>query len=294
MSAPTPLRVAVITPYLREPLAILRYCHQSVLRQTHPCAHFMVADGHPLDEVSRWSVKHLSLPGPHHDVGNTARGLGALSAMNQGYDAVAFLDADNWYYPDHIESMVDLHRRTGAAVCTATRNIHRQDGSLMFTDNNECNGITHVDTSCYFVTRAAFELLPIWLMMPGQLGPVGDRVFWRSIVARRIPHAHFSRSTVAFRTRYEAHYASLGEPAPPGAKSNEASTGQANRWWRSLTQDVRSRWLRYFESSPSAPPNSSPAQEPGPPDPAVNPFAVSVGSSGISDVVAGSGRLKEP
>jgi hypothetical protein len=99
---------------------------------------------------------------------------------------------------------------------------------------------------------------------------------------------------VAFRSQYEVHYASLGEPAPPGAKSNEASTGKATEWWRSLPQDVRSRWLRYFESSPFAPTNSSPAQEPGPPDPAVNPFAVSVGPSGISDVVAGSGRLKEP
>ena len=284
MDTPAPLRVAVITPYFREPLAILRHCHESVLQQTHPCAHFMAADGHTCDEVSHWSVEHLSLTGPHHDVGNTARGLAALSAMNHGFDAVAFLDADNWYYPDHIESMVDLHRRTGAAVCTATRSIHRQDGSLMFQDDNECDGITHVDTSCYFVTRAAFELLPVWVMMPVELGPVGDRVFWRSIVTRRIPRAHCSRPTVAFRTQYEVHYARLGEPAPPGAKSNEASTGKAWRWWFSLPQDVRSRWSRYFDSSPFAMPASSPAHRPGPPDAGADHFAVSIGPSGIHEV----------
>src|SRR5262249_19239467 len=151
MGAPTPLRVAVITPYYREPTEVLRHCHESVLRQTFPCTHLMAADGHPREDVSRWAVEHIILPGPHHDCGNTARGLRALSAMNRGYDAVAFLDADNWYHPDHIESMVDLHRRTGAAVCTASRTIHRADGSLMCAGGEESDGESHVDTSCFFI-----------------------------------------------------------------------------------------------------------------------------------------------
>ncbi len=103
MESPTSFRVAVITPYCREPSNVLQNCHESVCRQTFPCTHLMVADGLPCAEIAHWEVEHLTLPGPHHDVGNTARGLGALSAMNRGYDAIAFLDADNWYYPDHIE-----------------------------------------------------------------------------------------------------------------------------------------------------------------------------------------------
>ena len=249
MGSPTPVRVAVITPYYREPTDVLRHCHESVLGQTFPCTHLMAADGYPCEEVSRWAVGHIILPGPHHDVGNTVRGLGAISAMNRGYDAVAFLDADNWYYPDHIESMIELHRRTGAAVCTASRTIHRSDGSLMYADTQECDGKSHVDTSCFFLLRPAFRVLPLWVMMPTPLGPVGDRVFWQAIVARRIPRAHHPRPTVAFRTQYRVHYANLGEPAPPGSKSNEESTGKAMAWWNALPEDVRHEWSRYFGSS---------------------------------------------
>ncbi len=208
--------------------------------------------------------------------------------MNRGYDAVAFLDADNWYYPDHIEAMVELHLRTGAAVCTATRTIHRQDGSLMFQDRTECDGIGHVDTSCYFVARPAFELLPLWVMMPGPLGPVGDRVFWQSIIARRIPRAHSYRPTVAFRTQYQCHYARLREPAPPGAKTNEASTGKANRWWQSLPRDIRRRWGRYFASSPFTAPDPSPAGRPTPAGAVANQFEFLIGPSGVHEF--GMGR----
>ena len=160
MSAPNEtMRVAVITPYYREPLGILRHCHESVRRQTHPCAHFMVADGFPSQDVAGWVVQHISLSQPHHDVGNTPRGIGALSAMNQGFDAIAFLDADNWYYPQHIEEMLCLHRKTGAAICTAARTIHRLDGSLMFPDR-ESDGDSHVDTSCFFVRDRRLPCCP--------------------------------------------------------------------------------------------------------------------------------------
>ena len=46
-----PLRVAVITPYYREPLTMLRQCHDSVRTQTYPCTHFLIADGHPQEEI---------------------------------------------------------------------------------------------------------------------------------------------------------------------------------------------------------------------------------------------------
>ncbi len=248
MSSPTQLRVAVITPYYLEPLEVLRNCYESVLSQTFPCTHFMVADGHPCKEVSSWAVEHIILPKPHHDLGNTARGVGSMSAMNQGYDAVSFLNADNWYYPNHIESMINLHRQTGAAVCTASRTIHRWDGSLMYADVHECEGKRHVDTNCFFMMRPAFRVLPIWMMMPTQLGPVGDRVIWQSIVARRIPCAHNPQPTVAFRTQDHVYYWRLGEPAPPGAKSNADSTAKAMTWWNSLPEDVRNEWGRYFAS----------------------------------------------
>jgi hypothetical protein len=47
MAGARPLTVAVVTPHHSEDLALLRRCHQSVLAQTYPCRHIMVADGLP-------------------------------------------------------------------------------------------------------------------------------------------------------------------------------------------------------------------------------------------------------
>jgi len=47
MAGARPLTVAVVAPYHSEDLAMLRRCHQSVLAQTYPCRHIMVADGLP-------------------------------------------------------------------------------------------------------------------------------------------------------------------------------------------------------------------------------------------------------
>ena len=164
-------------------------CYASVAGQTYPCRHFLVADGNSDAGIAGRPVEHLILARPHSDNGNTPRAIGSLSAMNQGYDAIAYLDADNWYYPNHIEAMVNLHRSTRAAVCTASRSIHRLDGSFMYADTQECDGRSLVDTSCLFITRTAFRLLPIWAMMPRELAPICDRILWGAVKSRRYPCA---------------------------------------------------------------------------------------------------------
>ena len=208
------LRVAVVTPYCGEPLETLLHCHESVRGQSYPCTHFLVADGHPRAEVSGWAAEHVILPKAHKDVGNTPRAVGSLSAMNQGYDAVAYLDADNWYYPGHVEAMVNLCQRTGAAVCTAGRSIHRLDGSLMYVDAHESDGQKHVDTSCLFLTRAAFRVLPVWAMMPPQLAPAGDTNLCRYV--ENSPTSGTDPSGLDVAMLYGAlSWLAIGPPPPP-------------------------------------------------------------------------------
>ena len=122
-------RIAVITPYCQEPTEILRQCHDSVLRQQVPCDHVMIADGFPNAEVAGWAVRHVILPVAHADVGNTPHSVGSLLADAEGYDFIAYLDADNWYRPDHLSSLVQLYEVTKAPVCCAWRTFHRPDGS---------------------------------------------------------------------------------------------------------------------------------------------------------------------
>lgn len=152
------MRVAVITPYYKEPNELLEQCRASVLDQTVACDHVFVADGFPNAVVGRWRAKHFILPNAHGDAGNMARVIGSLSAFAQGYDAVAFLDADNWYRSDHIQRLLELHRRTGAAVCTSRRSMHRADGSYMFDDSKATAMRTWIRTAYFLRDRACRSL----------------------------------------------------------------------------------------------------------------------------------------
>lgn len=225
-------RVAVVTPYYRETPQMLAQCHDSVRNQTYACTHVLVADGYPQPQMARADALHVVLPRAHEDNGNTPRMIGAISAINQGFDAIAFLDADNWYEPDHIARMVALHRRTQADVCTAGRLIAREDGSPMFVDW-ECDGVDFADTSCLWLTGRALSLIPLWGAMPRDGGPIGDRVFWRAVVNKGVSRAHDPHPSVVFRSRYGFHYERAGEPSPPGAKTLEMVQESAGRFARS-------------------------------------------------------------
>lgn len=237
------MRVAVITPYFNEPLEVLRQCHASVGAQTHACTHFMVADGMPNADVARWEVQHVALPVTHGDMGNTPRVVGSVCASAQGFDAVAFLDADNFYYPEHIGAMIALHEKTGAEACAAAMAIHRIDGSFLGL-SGETNSVTHIDTSAWFITRRAFSILPFWSSIPPQLGPISDRIFFSKvrIAGVRVAGAHVP--TVAFRSKYASHYEFHGENAPRECAATQSRIDQATQWWHGLSPEARADYER--------------------------------------------------
>ena len=91
------MKVAVITPYHKVPTDWLVQCLESVRSQTYTSTHILVADGIPQDVVDTYGVQHLVLPRCHGDYGDTPRAIGSISAIGQGFDAIAWLDADNWF-----------------------------------------------------------------------------------------------------------------------------------------------------------------------------------------------------
>lgn len=218
-------RIAVITPYHREPAGMLRQCHESVKAQRIPADHFMVADGHPDAEVAGWDVRHVVLPGEHRDFGATPRGVGSVLADAEGYDFIAYLDADNWYEPDHLASLLELHAQTGAPVCCSFRSFHRPGGETLATTEPEEDSLKHVDTSCFLLHRAAFGVMPVWTRMPKRLVPLGDRVFLAALRKERFTILSTRKRTVAYRTLHELHYRNAGLEPPAGFKP------------RNLTQD---------------------------------------------------------
>ena len=214
-------RLAVITPYYREPLEILEQCHRSVITQGVAADHFMIADGHPLDEIDAWNVAHVKLNTAHADNGNTPRGIGSLLARSQGYDFIAYLDADNWYHEGHLRSLLALWEKRGGAACSSLRTFHDLAGNDLGIREPAEDDFRHVDTSCFLVHRSGFDCLTVWLDMPKILGPMCDRVFLAALLHRKLPIFSTQARTVAFRTQYRYHYELANLPVPEDAKGND-------------------------------------------------------------------------
>lgn len=214
-------RICVVTPYFREDREVIARCLDSVNRQTVPVDHLLVADGFPQAWLDGAGVRHIRLDKSHGDYGNVGRGLGALMAIAEKYEAIAFLDADNWYEPDHIEScLAALAAVPEAPYVVARRDFVRPDGAILpLPGTEDLPHGDHVDTNCYLLLPPTFPLLHYWCSSPREFAAVGDRLFRLVLKTRLGPPAIVSdRRTVKYLCLFEALYRAVGEAPPPGAK----------------------------------------------------------------------------
>lgn len=212
------LKIAVITPYYQEDISILKRCHASVKAQTVECTHFLIADGIGLDEIDTLDCRHIKLGGQGHaDNGNTPRSVGALCAMNEGFNCIAYLDADNWFLPQHIESAIHLQQENDYEVIFTGREVAFPDGELLPQFDEEDLSRSHIDTSSIVVFESAFRSLSIWAQMPRELGPFCDRVAF-SYLTSHFKCGWTSTCSVVFETWYWGHFTAAGKLAPANAK----------------------------------------------------------------------------
>ncbi len=211
------MKVAVITPYHTEPLEMLKRAHDSVATQTYHCTHYMVADGHARSEIDSWDVRHIPLPIEHTNNGNTPRAIGSMDAIGDNFDAIAYLDADNWFDADHIANLIKLHKETGADLVSSGRVIHAIDETVLLPHGETGDGERHADTSAFIVFASGFSVLPIWALMPDELGPNCDRVFYQAALRIGLKHVHHPKPTMHFTSRYGVHYRAAGLEVPPEA-----------------------------------------------------------------------------
>ena len=236
-------RVAVITPYYKEPRAWLDRCLASVQAQQHPATHIVIADGHPQAWLDDAGVRHLRLDRAHGDFGNTPRSLGAQLAVSEGYDAICFLDADNWYAPDHISSCLAAVAAAPHPVdyVVARRRFVRDDGSPLprtFDEDATAERAGHIDTNCYFLLRGAFAALGRWILIPKPIGLLGDRVFRMALERDGRERAFTSSATVNYLCTSPDLYEAAGEVPPPFAYAH-VDHAASRRWWHALPAGER-------------------------------------------------------
>jgi len=222
-------RVAVITPYHGENIQMLHACYQSVVSQSMQCIHVFVADGLPRRELDSWAVHHVKLPVCHNDIGSTPRLIGSYHAIGLGVQAVAFLDADNWYHPDHISQLFHVLERENASFASSSRMLCDLNGKIL----GKCpliNPTTFVDTNCMLFGSGAFHLLHNWALMPDYAHLIGDRVMLRSVISSNVKTVHLDIPSVFYRCGKSGLYELLGIPVPPGVSPRPDYEASFRRW----------------------------------------------------------------
>ncbi|HYE53129.1 MAG TPA: glycosyltransferase [Azospirillaceae bacterium] len=213
-------RWCVVTPYYKENRDILERCLDSVRRQTVPAEHIVVADGHPQDWLDGAGVRHIRLDRSHNDYGNAARGIGAMLAVAENYDGIAFLDADNWYDPDHVEACLAAADASPARpdFVAAQRRFVRLDGSPMPQSPKDQPIAAHIDTNCYFFFPMSYHVINKWCTIPQIMAAHGDELFYHYCVSENITFAVTDRRTVNYTCLFAFCYQQLNEVPPPEAK----------------------------------------------------------------------------
>jgi predicted O-linked N-acetylglucosamine transferase (SPINDLY family) len=233
-------RVAVVTPYYKERRAWLERCIESVRKQDYPATHYMVADGFPQPWIDGTGVRHVRLHQAHADFGNTPRAIGGMLAASEGFDAICFLDADNWYGPEHVSTCLNLVANSVEELdyVVARRDFVRDDGSVIPMPNSEDDSGGHIDTNCYFLMRGAFHTIPRWSLMPKPLAIICDRIYRVILEHEKLRRARTASVTVNYLCTWRGPYEAIGETPPDFAKS-WVDPSDYLRWWRDLADNER-------------------------------------------------------
>jgi glycosyltransferase involved in cell wall biosynthesis len=203
----------------------------SVRNQTIPTEHLIVEDGHgvgtypfALDRFSRITL-------PENVGGNGWYGHRVYAAMPLivNADYILFLDEDNWFQPNHVESMVNKIKSKDLMWSYSLRRICNEAGEYIEDDDCESLGrwptfydhtVNFVDTNCYCFRRE--YLVSIAHAFYGQWG--ADRKFYKTAATNLPSFGCTGEATVnyrapkrllgMFRQGNEAMKKAYGDPLP--------------------------------------------------------------------------------
>ena len=227
-------RYVIVTPYYNEEKWLLERCIESVRKQTVPTDHIIVADGFPQDWIDGEGVRHIRLDRNHADYGNTPRTIGALLGVSAGYEGIGFLDADNWLKPNHVASCIEASERNAECdYVIARRHLCRPDGTVIKV--NEPPPQSFVDTNCFFMLPGSYHVIPHFALMPNELSPICDRVFYAALKAKKLNAEVVTEKTVNYHCMWRHVYVVAGETPPPNAKGG-IDYKRIKRWFDALDE----------------------------------------------------------
>jgi glycosyltransferase involved in cell wall biosynthesis len=198
------LSVAVVTS--TQGRSTITKAIQSVKDQTRKATHYVFIHG---AEYSDKTIPHLAddtvavhLPRANGGGGYGMAPVFALAPFVITEDVIFYLDDDNWYEPDHIESLVEMIEKHNLGWAYSLRKIVDNEGNFICEDNCESLGMhvnsdnQHlVDNSCYAVrTDVARRHSHAWYVPI-----VSDRSFQAELMRARVPTGTTGKHSVNYR-----------------------------------------------------------------------------------------------
>jgi glycosyltransferase involved in cell wall biosynthesis len=187
------LSVAVVTSTIGRPT--LRQTVESVKAQTRQCEHYVFIHGQQYAPQA-WSnlprynhTKVVQLP--HNGNRPNSEGMGygmapvyAMAGFVVAEDVVMYLDDDNWYEPDHVESLVSMIEEKHLDFAYSLRNICADDGSFICRDDCESLGYFPNAMTHHFCDNSVMAVRTKWAKRCGHAWyrrTVSDRSFFRAL-----------------------------------------------------------------------------------------------------------------
>lgn len=193
--------VAVVTATTNR--ATLKQAVESVASQTYPCTHYIIVDGLKGGTVTNYKDNpntHLvRLPNPTGKNGIMNGAVCAMAPFICTEDYICYLDDDNWYDPDHVETLVEALQ--DKAYAYSLRKLMLPTGKFFANDDGESLGHYGdlVDVNCYMFKREVCAgIAPLWYKTNGEL-MVGDRWVWATLQQNNVPFGVTGKYSVNYR-----------------------------------------------------------------------------------------------
>ena len=213
------LTTAVITSTIGRPC--LKEAIISVAKQTRHARHYIFVDGPQYYEAAEKVLSEIPKQYRLDDTvlvylpNNTGKNMYTCSHINAmapymaTEDMILFLDDDNWYEDNHVETVVGMVERHNLDWGCSLRNIATDAGKIFCKD--ECESLAmipnhaqqnHVDTSCMALRRdVAQKIAPFWIVQKWM-----DRSAFKALIDAKL----FGGCTGKFTMNYRISNDGLG------------------------------------------------------------------------------------
>ncbi|MDF1791186.1 MAG: hypothetical protein P1U88_04705 [Thalassobaculaceae bacterium] len=233
------MKVAVVTPYRDEPEAWVQAMIASVAAQSHRVTHVLVGDGLYNPAYDGDGRINLSLSDAANDSGGTPRAAGGAWAVQNGYEIVVYVDADDRVDPGFAAALVRTHQAVGAEVISVphayydrnmrpARNLTWQHiGVWAHGSARQIGGTFYnfMPASGLALAGRGLDHVGDWTRVPKALSRVHDVFFSQALISRPYVLAWLGQALYHYRLTHAHQYERFNLAVPYDLESDAKVEG---------------------------------------------------------------------